>query len=85
VNYGKPMGSTSETVLARWNATQVHRQIDGAWLLAHTHWGRAPEHMPASGASYGTWRKRTRRSFRLKAFRPVYFGVAPRYCAISLG
>ncbi len=38
VNYGKPAGSTKETVLARWNATQVYRQIDGAWRLTHTHW-----------------------------------------------
>lgn len=38
VNYGKPTGITKETVLARWNATQVYRQIDGVWRLAHTHW-----------------------------------------------
>ena len=38
VNYGKLKGSTTETVLARWNATQVYRRIDGRWRLAHTHW-----------------------------------------------
>ena len=38
VNYGKPRGKTEETVLARWNATQVYRQIDGAWRIIHTHW-----------------------------------------------
>lgn len=38
VNYGKPTGSTKETVLARWNATQVYRRIGGAWRIAHTHW-----------------------------------------------
>jgi uncharacterized protein (TIGR02246 family) len=38
VNYGKPTGKTDEAVLARWNATQVYRQIDGAWQLLHTHW-----------------------------------------------
>jgi uncharacterized protein (TIGR02246 family) len=38
VNYGKPTGKTDETVLARWNATQVYRQINGAWRLFHTHW-----------------------------------------------
>lgn len=38
VNYGKPIGSTKETVLARWNATQVYCRIDGAWQLTHTHW-----------------------------------------------
>lgn len=31
VNYGKPSGRAEETVLARWNATQVYRQISGAW------------------------------------------------------
>jgi ketosteroid isomerase-like protein len=37
VNYGKPSGSTEETVLARWNATEVYRQIGGVWRIAHTH------------------------------------------------
>ena len=38
VNYGKLSGSTEETVLARWNATQVYRQVDGEWRIIHTHW-----------------------------------------------
>jgi uncharacterized protein (TIGR02246 family) len=38
VNYGKPTGKTEETVLARWNATEVYRQIDGSWRIIHTHW-----------------------------------------------
>ena len=38
VNYGKPSGSTEETVLARWNATQVYRRLNGAWRIVHTHW-----------------------------------------------
>jgi ketosteroid isomerase-like protein len=38
VNYGKPLGSTLETVLARWNATEVYRHISGAWRIVHTHW-----------------------------------------------
>ena len=38
VNYGKPTGSTKETVLARWNATEVYRQVDDAWRIIHTHW-----------------------------------------------
>jgi uncharacterized protein (TIGR02246 family) len=38
VNYGKPAGRTEEAVLARWNATQVYGQIEGAWRLIHTHW-----------------------------------------------
>ena len=35
VNYGKPLGSTEETVLARWNATQVYRRQNGAWRIIH--------------------------------------------------
>lgn len=38
VNYGKLSGSSEETVLARWNATQVYRLVDGAWKIIHTHW-----------------------------------------------
>jgi ketosteroid isomerase-like protein len=38
VNYGKPSDSAEERVLARWNATEVYRQIDGEWRIIHTHW-----------------------------------------------
>jgi ketosteroid isomerase-like protein len=38
VNYGKMRGSAEETVLARWNGTEVYREIDGAWRIIHTHW-----------------------------------------------
>jgi ketosteroid isomerase-like protein len=38
VNYGKPSGSAEETVLARWNATQVYRHLNGTWRIIHTHW-----------------------------------------------
>ena len=38
VNYGKPSGSAEETILARWNATEVYRAEDGAWRIIHTHW-----------------------------------------------
>ena len=38
VNYGKPRGSAQETVLARWNATQVYRRLGGKWRILHTHW-----------------------------------------------
>ena len=27
-----------ETVLGRWNATEVYRKADGAWRIIHTHW-----------------------------------------------
>ena len=38
VNYGKPSGSSDETVLAHWNATEVYRKVDDAWRIIHTHW-----------------------------------------------
>lgn len=38
VNYGKPTGSTVETVLVRWNATEVYRRQNGVWRIIHTHW-----------------------------------------------
>lgn len=38
VTYGKPADTTDEIVLARWNATQVYRHVDGAWRIGHTHW-----------------------------------------------
>jgi ketosteroid isomerase-like protein len=38
LNYGKPSGSAEESILARWNATEVYRAIDGAWRIIHAHW-----------------------------------------------
>lgn len=38
VNYGKLSGGGDETVLARWNATEVYEQIDGEWQIIHSHW-----------------------------------------------
>jgi ketosteroid isomerase-like protein len=38
VNYGKLSGSGEETVLARWNATEVYRGIAAGWRIIHTHW-----------------------------------------------
>jgi uncharacterized protein (TIGR02246 family) len=50
VNYGKPSGSSEETVLARWNATEVYRKIDGAWRIIHTHWSfTQPQLAPPPG------------------------------------
>jgi ketosteroid isomerase-like protein len=37
VNYGKPPNG-QETVLARWNSTEVYRRIDGNWKIIHSHW-----------------------------------------------
>jgi uncharacterized protein (TIGR02246 family) len=38
VNYGKPSGSADEAILARWNATEVYRKVDGEWRIIHSHW-----------------------------------------------
>jgi ketosteroid isomerase-like protein len=38
VNYGEPAGTAEETVLARWNATEVYSELDGEWRIVHTHW-----------------------------------------------
>ena len=46
VNYGKISGQ-QETTLARWNATQVYRRIDGEWKIVHSHWSYTkPEPAP---------------------------------------
>lgn len=50
VNYGKPTGSAEETVLARWNATEVYREADGAWQIIHTHWSFTQPHLAAPPA-----------------------------------
>jgi len=37
INYGR-IGGQPETVLTRWNSSQVYRRIDGGWRLVHSHW-----------------------------------------------
>jgi ketosteroid isomerase-like protein len=37
INYGK-VGDQPETVLARWNSTEVYRRIDREWKIIHSHW-----------------------------------------------
>lgn len=37
VNYGK-LPNQPETMLARWNATEVYGLIDGKWKIIHSHW-----------------------------------------------
>jgi ketosteroid isomerase-like protein len=37
VSYGKPPNKP-ETVLARWNSTEVYNRIDGQWKIIHSHW-----------------------------------------------
>jgi uncharacterized protein (TIGR02246 family) len=53
VNYGKPSGSAEETVLARWNATEVYREIDGAWRIIHTHWSFTQPQLAGPPSSSG--------------------------------
>lgn len=48
VNYGKVSGQP-ETILARWNSTEVYRRIDGQWKIVHSHWSfTKPELAPAT-------------------------------------
>ena len=37
VNYGK-LGGQTESVLTRWNSSEVYRRVDGRWTLVHSHW-----------------------------------------------
>jgi len=37
VNYAKLSGR-GESILARWNATEVYRRVDGRWRIVHSHW-----------------------------------------------
>jgi ketosteroid isomerase-like protein len=37
INYAK-MGGQAESVLARWNSSEVYRRVDGRWRLVHSHW-----------------------------------------------
>ena len=37
VNYGK-LPDRPESVLSRWNSTEVYSRIDGKWKIIHSHW-----------------------------------------------
>jgi hypothetical protein len=37
VNYGK-LPDRPESVLSRWNSTEVYRRINGKWKIIHSHW-----------------------------------------------
>jgi uncharacterized protein (TIGR02246 family) len=50
VNYGKPDGKTEESVLARWNATEVYQQAAGGWRIVHTHWSLTQPQLAAPAA-----------------------------------
>jgi ketosteroid isomerase-like protein len=39
VSYGR-VGGQPESVLARWNSTEVYRRIGGQWRIVHSHWSR---------------------------------------------
>ena len=51
VNYGKPTGSAEETILARWNATEIYCEVDGAWRIIHTHWSFTQPQLAGPAAS----------------------------------
>lgn len=48
LNYGK-LQSGPESVLARWNATEVYRRIDGRWRIVHSHWSFIKPEIKPSG------------------------------------
>lgn len=50
VDYAKPVGSAQETVVARWNSSEVYRLDGGAWKIIHTHWSFVQPQMPAPPA-----------------------------------
>jgi ketosteroid isomerase-like protein len=37
VNHGK-LPDRPESVLSRWNSTEVYRRINGKWKIIHSHW-----------------------------------------------
>ena len=49
VNYGK-LPDQPESVLARWNSTEVYRRINGEWKIIHSHWSYAQTQPKPPGA-----------------------------------
>jgi ketosteroid isomerase-like protein len=37
VNYGK-LPDRPESVLSRWNSTEIYHRVDGKWRIIHSHW-----------------------------------------------
>jgi ketosteroid isomerase-like protein len=37
INYGRVNGET-ESILARWNSTEVYRLVGAEWKISHSHW-----------------------------------------------
>jgi uncharacterized protein (TIGR02246 family) len=48
VSYGKPP-DRPETVLARWNSTEVYSRIDGQWRIVHSHWSYTKPELKQAG------------------------------------
>ena len=38
VNYGKLPNQATETVVTRWNSTEVYSRASGQWRIIHSHW-----------------------------------------------
>jgi ketosteroid isomerase-like protein len=50
VNYGK-LPDRPESVLARWNSTEVYGRIDGKWKIIHSHWSFTQPELKQPGSS----------------------------------
>jgi ketosteroid isomerase-like protein len=48
VSYGK-LPDRPESVLARWNATEVYGRIDGNWKILHSHWSFVKPELKQTG------------------------------------
>ena len=49
VNYGK-RADRPETVLARWNSTEVYGRIAGKWKIIHSHWSYTKPELKQTGS-----------------------------------
>jgi uncharacterized protein (TIGR02246 family) len=38
VNYGKLPGQSAESVVSRWNSSEVYKRTGGRWRILHSHW-----------------------------------------------
>jgi ketosteroid isomerase-like protein len=49
VNYGK-VGGRPESVLSRWNSTEVYARTNGRWKIIHSHWSYTKPEIKLPGA-----------------------------------
>lgn len=49
INYGK-VGDRPESVLARWNSTEVYSRINGSWKIIHSHWSYIKPELRQTGS-----------------------------------